>query len=181
MKKTSIAAVNRILNGKSHFCEDRTGFWFEDTTTGKIGVTDSYCCVMYDYNIDLSNFDTTQSPYLTEEKKSPFPTNVSKLFDPFNNEFHEWYSDDRMENILVKDVIDMAKQAKKNSKDDPNWYHHTKGGVTFNINLMRDVCEALDSKTVGIYYPMNPYDAKFYKPIVIIGENGVGLVMQMRY
>ena len=47
--------------------------------------------------------------------------------------------------------------------------------------FMRDVCEALDCKTVGIYYPMNPYDANFYKPIVVIGEKGMGLVMQMRY
>ena len=183
MKKTSIAAANRILNGKSN-PYDKAGFWFKDQKTGKIGVTDSYCCVMYDHNVDLSDMDTSHSPYFDDfecNRESPFPTDVTKLFEPFNNDFHEWYSDDRMENLLVKDVIDTCKAAKKDKADNSTWYEQKKFGIIFNINLMRDVCEALDSKTVGIYYPFNPLEARFMKPIVIIGENGMGLIMPMRH
>lgn len=168
MKKTSIAAVNRILKGKSN-PYDKEGFWFEDTITGKIGVTDSYCAVMYDNGVEVDGYENQHA------------VNVSKLFEPFNDNFHEWYSDDRMENLFVKDVIDMAKEIKKNKKDEYEWYRQEKFGIIFNINLMRDVCEALDSKTVGIYYPFNPLEARFMKPIVIIGENGMGLIMPMRH
>lgn len=179
MKKTSIAAVNRILNGKSNPC-DKLGFWFVDQHTGKFGVTDSFCCVMYDSNIDLSGFDMADSPYLKDGYESPFPTDVSRLFNPFNNEFHEWYSDEHMDNIPVKEIIEQSKEAKKNKKDDSQWYNVNKYGIHYNIELMRAVCEALDCKTVGIYYPANPIDVKYYKPIVIIGDTGIGLVMPIK-
>lgn len=181
MKKTSVAAVNRILNGKSND-HGKSGFWCKDKETGKIGVTDSYCCVVYDHNVDLSEFDLAHSPYLEGNNlESPFPTNVSDLFKPFNDEFHEWYSDDRMENIAVKEIINTAKETKKNKNEDSAWYRQEKFGIHFNINLMRDVCEALDCKEVGIYYPYSVYEKKYMKPIVIIGENGMGLVMQIHY
>ena len=170
MKKTSEAAVNRILNGKSHFCGEKEGFWFRDKETGKNGVTDSYCMVMYDnYVLCVSDSDD-----------APIDVNASTLFNPFNNEFHEWYSDDRTENISVKEIVDQCKEAKKHKNDNDLWYYANKHGITFNIQLMRDVCEALDCKEVGIYYPFPVVEKNYMKPIVVISENGMGLVMQIR-
>lgn len=169
MKKTSLAAFTRILKGNSN-PYDTEGFYFTDTVTGKFGVTDSYCAVMYDNEVDIEidpNFKHREA-------------NVTKLFDPFNNEFHEWYSDDRAENIPAKDVVEKQKELKKNKGNDSMWYCQNTFGIRYNVNLLRDVCEALDCKTVGIYYPAIPIGNKFYKPIVIVGENGMGLVMPMR-
>lgn len=170
LKKTSLAALTRILNGKSNPF-DKEGFYFTDTATGKFGVTDSYCAVMYD-TYTIVKFPTDETPHHT--------VNISKLFEPFNNEFHEWYSDDRTENILVKDIIESQKAVKKNKNDDSMWYCQIKYGIRYNINMMRDVCEALDCKEVGVYYPFSVYDTKYMKPIVIISENGMGLIMPLR-
>lgn len=167
LKKTSIAALTRILKGNSNPYGNE-GFYFTDTITGKMGITDSYCAVMYDNAIEID------SEFRQRE------ANVTKLFEPFNNEFHEWYSDDRMENISVKEIIELNKAAKKRRSEDDLWYYAKNFDVNFNINLMRDVCEALDCKTVGIYYPYRPAGTNVYKPIVIIGENGMGLVMPIR-
>lgn len=169
MKKTSEAAIARILKGKSNTL-DKEGFWFKDNATGKNGVTDSFCMVMYDsYTLCIS-----------DPSDAPINVNASQLFEPFNNEFHEWYSDDRTENILIKDIINLQKEAKKNKDEDPNWYQVERFGICFNINMMRDVCEALDCKEVGVYYPFSVYDTKYMKPIVIISENGMGLIMPLR-
>lgn len=169
MKKTSITAMTRILKGNSN-PYGKEGFYFTDTVTGKMGVTDSFCAIMYDgepeFEID-ADFKHREA-------------NVTRLFEPFNNEFHEWYSDERTENISVKEIIELNKAAKKRRSEDDHWYYAKNFDVNFNINLMRDVCEALDCKTVGIYYPYRPAGTNVYKPIVIIGEKGMGLVMPIR-
>ena len=177
MKKTSIAAVNRIVKGTSN-TYDVEGFWFKDNETGKYGVTDKYCCVMYDCNTDLSEFaeDIADGKYTHEG----FEIDANRLFYPFDNQYHEWYSDEQMDSMLVKDIIEKSKAAKKNKGNDSQWYVMNDYGIRYNIELMRNVCEALDCKTVGIYYPFRPIGKEIYKPIVIIGDTGIGLVMPMR-
>lgn len=169
LKESAFSAAKRILNGKSN-PYDKEGFWFKDKQTGRYGVTDSFCMVMYDSYVLCVN----------DVEDSPIDVNASKLFEPFNDGFHEWYSDDRMDNIPVSEIVKTCKEAKKDKNGNPEWHRRERHGIYFNVNLMRDACEALGCKTVCIYYPFKPFGSNTQKPIVIIGETGMGLVMPLR-
>lgn len=182
MKKATQSAAKRILKAETQ--PSKSGFFFKDKNTGMFGVTDSFCLVMYD---DASADDFTELEIDPNDVKQ---ISAKDLFEPFNDRFHEFYSDDRMENIAVKDIVDMAKNMKKNSKENPFWYQVDNNGmgITYDVRLMRNACDALDTKDVGIYYPYTVYEVygdknvNTFKPIVIFAKDNhnKALVMQMR-
>ena len=166
MNTTSVAAINRIISGKSNPYK-KNGAWFQCNETGKFGVTDSYCCVLYDNDFDVS---------IDDMEYQPISLNASKLFASFNNEF-EMYSNNHMDDVSVEEVVFMYQECNKYRKKNSMWYCLKRYGVYYSIKLLRDVCEALSSNSVKIYYPVTYTGIKSDKPIVIVGENGMGLIM----
>lgn len=186
MKKATATAIKNIYNGKT--LNERKGFIFQDKDTGDYGVTDYFCLVKF-HNADVDEL-TAAVEDLCVSKANDDDVDVKKLamsslFDPFINRFHEFYSDDRYASVATKDIVQMVKNKKKESKENPDWYMVDCLGLTFDMRLMRLVCEAMDAKEVGIYYPYSVYgndNVNTFKPIVILAkDNGnMGLVMQIR-
>lgn len=179
MKKAVATAIKNIYNGKT--LNESKGFIFKDGDTGEYGVTDSFCLVKF-YDADVSELVEA-----IDDGADVKDLSASSLFEPFTERFHDFYSDDRSAILATKDIVQMAKDRKKSSKENSWWYQvdHKKFGITFDIRLMRLVCEAMDTKEVQVYYPYTVYcndNINTFKPIVILAKDNrnMGLVMQMR-
>ena len=167
MYSTAVTAISRIINGKSN-PHKKSGAWFQCKETGRFGATDSFCCVMYDNDFDISDINIAQQP---------FSVDASNLFTSFNDEFNKWYSDNHMDNVSVDEVVDMCRECSRYKKQTSTWYRLKRYGIYYNINILRNVCEALSSSSVKIYYPVTYTGVKNDKPITIVSKNGIGLVM----
>lgn len=178
MKKTQIAAIKSILSERGK-PENHRCFVGLDKTTRRFYATDAFSLVMYENATD-EEIDVFRNDDSIEFRDN---VNATSLLKAFDEQFHEYYSDDCYELVAPKTIAERYKAAKADKSGDDLWRRVEKFGICYNVEYLKNVCNALGTKTVGIYYPT---DKKKLKPIVVVAIDdsthssyGIGVIMPM--
>ena len=177
MNTKQLNAIKRIVSKRGkNLHEWSFANLFVDKSTGKLSATDTYAAVVFDSytDNDIEKFVADDKFNFIDKDSNKRTPNMKGLFDKFNRFWNDTkncdgvdYSNGLVLDAFVADVIDEAKQAKKNGNK-----HIIKFGTAYNPNYMRNVCEAIGNKGVSLFFPVNGHS-----PIVVMGEYGIGLVM----
>lgn len=180
MLKKTISAAKRIVSNRGVHKSGKE-FYFEDKKTGRCGVTDGYCLVMYGEGENIEALKATNGH---PDRKTEH-VDVSRLFEGWEEDSHNGpisrYRFVDCEYYSLKQVGELCKEARDAGKSV-----QLTEDFKCNPALLKDTCEAMGGKAFTFWLPNDAYmqeTRKVFLPLVITNDEvreSWGLVMRMR-